>query len=68
MTDEANQYNNQPGLDVLGWSDYIAEENDILLQRNGPDCGVFMCKFADCMSDDLDFTFRLETCLTSAAA
>jgi sentrin-specific protease 1 len=60
VEDESKEYSNLPHLDVSGWSDYVPDGKDIPLQGNGFDCGVFMCKFADYMSDGLDLTFRQE--------
>jgi Ulp1 family protease len=33
---------------------------DIPLQDNGSDCGVFTCKFADYLGERLDLTFSAE--------
>ena len=35
-------------------------EVDVPTQTNGVDCGVFMCKYADCHSQDLPFSFVQE--------
>jgi sentrin-specific protease 1 len=42
-------------FDLTAWVDYTPK--DIPLQRNGFDCGVFMCKFADYTSRNQTFTF-----------
>jgi sentrin-specific protease 1 len=55
VVDEAAAYSNKPGFDLSGWEDYVPE--DIPLQDNGSDCGVFTCKFADYLGERLDLTF-----------
>jgi sentrin-specific protease 1 len=42
-------------LDLSGWEDY--QPHDIPLQRNGYDCGVFMCQYANYLSIEQEFTF-----------
>jgi len=42
-------------FDFTGWENYTPK--DIPHQRNGYDCGVFMCKFADFSSKNKGFNF-----------
>jgi len=42
-------------IDLSDWTDYTP--SDIPHQRNGYDCGVFMCKYADYVSKNQGFTF-----------
>ncbi|KAH3757041.1 cysteine proteinase [Pelomyxa schiedti] len=42
-------------VDVSGWPFY--QPDTIPLQTNGSDCGVFACKFAECISRECPFTF-----------
>jgi len=42
-------------IDISDWQDYTP--NDIPHQQNGYDCGVFMCKYAQCISRGVDFDF-----------
>jgi sentrin-specific protease 1 len=55
VVNEAATYSDQPNYDLSDWEDYVP--NDIPKQDNGSDCGVFMCKYADYLSDRLDLTF-----------
>jgi hypothetical protein len=55
VQDEANQYSKQPGYDLSEWEDYTP--HDVPQQDNGNDCGVFMCKFADYLSGNLELRF-----------
>jgi sentrin-specific protease 1 len=57
VVDETAAYNDQPEYDLNDWKDYIPE--DIPLQDNGTDCGVFMCQFVDYLNDRLDLTFSV---------
>jgi len=43
-------------FDLSDWEDY--QPKDIPLQKNGYDCGVFMCKYADCASAGRPFLFK----------
>jgi sentrin-specific protease 1 len=42
-------------LDLLDWTDY--QPREIPMQRNGYDCGVFACKFAECIASGRPFYF-----------
>jgi sentrin-specific protease 1 len=55
VKDEAATYN-KLDYNLDNWVDHVA--SDIPIQHRGSgDCGVFMCKFADYLSDGLDLTF-----------
>lgn len=54
IVDEAKKYRGED-IDVSDWVDYFPQ--NIPRQRNGCDCGVFTTKFADYVSQDLDFDF-----------
>ena len=56
VQDEGNQYSKQPGYDLSEWEDYTP--HDVPQQDNGNDCGVFMCKFADYLSGNLELRFE----------
>mmetsp|Transcript_25006 Transcript_25006/g.35018 ORF Transcript_25006/g.35018 Transcript_25006/m.35018 type:complete len:660 (+) Transcript_25006:108-2087(+) len=43
-------------FDLTGWTDYMPR--DIPQQQNGYDCGVFMCRYADCISQNKPFNFK----------
>lgn len=45
-------------IDLKDWQDIHPQ--DIPLQMNGSDCGVFMCKYADFISKNAPFTFDQE--------
>lgn len=53
VVDEAAQYGSD--FDLSGWTDHIP--SDIPTQDNGYDCGVFMCKYAEYLSERLEFDF-----------
>ena len=42
-------------MELRNWK--LCTKVDIPKQRNGSDCGVFMCQFADCISRDKVFEF-----------
>lgn len=42
-------------LDLADWGDH--QPKDIPLQKNGYDCGVFACKFAECIASGRPFYF-----------
>ncbi|XP_075616842.1 sentrin-specific protease 2 isoform X1 [Balearica regulorum gibbericeps] len=44
-------------LTFLEWTLRSMEPHEIPQQLNGSDCGVFMCKYADCISRDKPITF-----------
>jgi Ulp1 family protease len=48
--------------DLSDWTDFLAtgENNEMPRQRNGFDCGVFACKFADFLSKDMPLLFKQE--------
>ena len=58
VKDEAATHSSLPDYDLSEWTEYTP--GDIPAQDNGYDCGVFICKFADYLSEnlDLDFTQR----------
>lgn len=66
VVDEAALYSNQPDYDLSDWVDYIpgrysdANLDGIPHQNNGSDCGMFTCKFADYLSENLDLTFSCQ--------
>ncbi|XP_028810779.1 uncharacterized protein senp2 isoform X3 [Denticeps clupeoides] len=45
-------------LDVSKWSVSSMKSIEIPQQRNGSDCGVFVCKYADYIARDQPLTFR----------
>lgn len=49
-------------FDLTGWSDYMPR--DIPQQQNGYDCGVFMCRYADCISQNKPFNFKQKDMIT----
>ena len=52
VKDEAKTYSGQDDYEFSEWTDYIPK--DIPGQENGFDCGVFMCMYANYLSDGLD--------------
>jgi sentrin-specific protease 1 len=54
LKDEHQNKKEKP-LDLSGWLDYTP--TDIPHQKNGYDCGVFMCKFADYAAKNQKFSF-----------
>ena len=46
-------------VDVSGWEEYVPR--DIPHQRNGSDCGMFMCTFAESLARKMDFGFSQDT-------
>ncbi|NXV83452.1 SENP2 protease, partial [Atlantisia rogersi] len=44
-------------LDCSEWTLRSMEPHEIPQQENGSDCGVFICKYADCISRDEPMTF-----------
>ncbi|EDV27175.1 uncharacterized protein TRIADDRAFT_23232, partial [Trichoplax adhaerens] len=48
----------QKEYDVSEWNSIMVK--DVPQQMNGSDCGVFACKFADCVSRDLPLAFEQE--------
>jgi len=55
LLDESMDKRKNP-IDLSDWEDY--QPKDIPLQKNGYDCGVFMCKYADCTSAGRPFLFK----------
>jgi sentrin-specific protease 1 len=47
-------------LDTSSWSFVIPDSYDLPQQENSHDCGVFTCKFANFVGQDLDITFSQE--------
>ena len=44
-------------LDPLEWKQYSVTSEEIPLQLNGSDCGMFTCKYADYIARDQPVTF-----------
>ena len=55
---EAKNYHNRPNYNFEGWTEYVPQ--DIPHQDNGSDCGVYMCKYADYLSNGLDIPTRFQ--------
>uniref|UniRef100_A0A8C0PGQ3 SUMO specific peptidase 1 n=2 Tax=Canis lupus familiaris TaxID=9615 RepID=A0A8C0PGQ3_CANLF len=56
-------------FDTNGWQLFSKKSQEIPQQMNGSDCGMFACKYADCITKDrpINFTqvsraFRMEPC------
>ncbi|KAI4902375.1 hypothetical protein NFI96_018845 [Prochilodus magdalenae] len=45
-------------LEVLKWTVTSMRANEVPQQKNGSDCGVFVCKYADYIARGRPFTFR----------
>lgn len=45
-------------MDLSEWKNYVPK--DIPRQGNSHDCGVFMCRFADCVAKNAPFEFGQE--------
>jgi len=58
IADEMKDKKKEGATNLSEWKDEIMTE--IPGQRNGSDCGVFMCKFADFASKDMPFFFSQE--------
>jgi sentrin-specific protease 1 len=54
IQDESADKKKKP-FDISDWTDYSPLE--IPHQVNGWDCGVFMCRYADCQTRDVDYDF-----------
>ena len=55
MTDEWNdKKKKKPGFNIDEWETCI---ETVPLQNNGYDCGVFVCKFAEFICEQLPFKF-----------
>jgi hypothetical protein len=52
------QYMHHASVDLDGWQDEHVK--DIPKQLNGSDCGMFVCKFMDYITDDCPFSFTHE--------
>ena len=55
VVDEAATYSGQKNYDLRGWVDWVP--TDIPQQLGQNDCGIFTCKYADCLSDGLGLDF-----------
>ena len=55
VVDEARTHNHQNQYSLVDWEDHTPQ--DTPRQDNLEDCGVFTCKFADYLSDNLDLQF-----------
>lgn len=44
-------------IDLSGWTDYMPSRDEIPQQKNGFDCGVFACMFAEAIARDAPFAF-----------
>lgn len=53
MVDEARSA--KKDLDLSGWTDYVPA--DVPQQFGSVDCGVFVCKYAECASQNRPFDF-----------
>jgi sentrin-specific protease 1 len=58
VVDEAAAYSEIAGYDLSEWTNYVPR--DVPHQANFSDCGAFMCKYADYLSDCLDLAFTPE--------
>uniref|UniRef100_A0AAY5EA50 Ubiquitin-like protease family profile domain-containing protein n=1 Tax=Electrophorus electricus TaxID=8005 RepID=A0AAY5EA50_ELEEL len=45
-------------LETLKWTVTSTRSAEVPQQRNGSDCGVFVCKYADCIARAQPFSFR----------
>jgi len=57
LDDESKEKRQQP-FDLSDWS--FEMPKSIPQQKNGCDCGVFMCKYAEWLSRDMELTFEQE--------
>ncbi|KAK2857439.1 hypothetical protein Q7C36_005358 [Tachysurus vachellii] len=46
------------GLEILKWTVTSLRATEVPQQKNGSDCGVFVCKYADYIARGRPFTFR----------
>lgn len=44
----------------IDWNDWTARVTEVPRQRNGDDCGVFTCQYAECLSRDAPISFGQE--------
>ncbi|XP_029462336.1 sentrin-specific protease 2 isoform X2 [Rhinatrema bivittatum] len=56
LQEESKATRNQ-SLDLAQWTLNSMSPHEIPQQMNGSDCGVFICKYADCISKDQLFSF-----------
>ena len=53
---EKNERHPAEEMDIESWPEVI-HDSDIPVQQNGTDCGVFTCKYAECVSADRPCAF-----------
>jgi sentrin-specific protease 1 len=55
VQDEASTHSNQAKYDLTDWVNFFPD--DVPQQNNGSDCGMFTCKFADYLCENMDLHF-----------
>ena len=55
--EDEHQDKKKTSLDTSGWELVVCDSSTTPQQKNGFDCGVFTCMFADFLSRDLPLTF-----------
>ena len=58
VVQEAKAYSDCPNYNLEGWEEYVPQ--NIPHQDNGYDCAVYMCRYADYLSDGLDLPERFQ--------
>ncbi|EPY86204.1 hypothetical protein CB1_000322003 [Camelus ferus] len=51
-------------FDTNGWQLFSKKSQEIPQQMNGSDCGMFACKYADCITKDRPINFTQEACFS----